>query len=108
MSGHQEEQQDRQRTIEGVKQVCGSSYSLLTLCKRAAASAVEDGEARPSCKGQVVCMGETSKKWARAWSGKEVVEQCVRQRERDRLALVRPILDGWAVGRADSGQGVRE
>ena len=40
------------------------------------------------------------KKWASAWCGKEVVEQCVRERERDRRVLVRPMLDVWAVGRA--------
>ena len=77
-----------------------------------------------------MCMGATPKKWASVWCGKEVVEQSVKQRERDRRALVRPMLDVWAVGstarnicmwdghcdmlrrtyrcRRDSGQGVRE
>ena len=43
-------------------------------------------------------MGATPKKWASAWSGKEVVEQRVRERERDWWALVRLMLDGWDVG----------
>ena len=77
------------------------SYSLLAMRRREAATAVEHSEARYSCEEQVVCMGETRKKWASAWCGMEVAKQCVRQRERDRRALVRPMLE-W-VGRGSRG-----
>ena len=93
ISGRQKEQDDRQRTVERAKHLRGLSYSLLAMRGCEAATAVEHSEARSSCEGQVVCMRAIRKKWASAWCGKEVVEQCVRQRERDRRVLVRPMLD---------------
>ena len=99
ISGHHTEQEVHQRTVERAKQVRGSSYSLLEM-RREAAAAVEYCESRPRCERQIVCMGAAPKKWASAWSGKEVVEQRVSQRERDLRALVCQMLEGCAVGSA--------
>ena len=93
ISGRQTKQEVRQRTVERAKQVCGSSYNLLAMRGCKAATAVEYCDTRPSCEGQFVCMGATPNQWTSAWSGKDVVEPRGRKRERDRRALVRPMLE---------------
>ena len=47
----------RQRAVERAKQLRGLSYRLIAMRGREAATAVEYCETRPSCEGQVVCVG---------------------------------------------------